>query len=277
MILTIPDWNPQILDTKGPNWTTRAGKEEKSYRTLPLPFSKKLAKKKKYKKSRHLKTSKMRTFMPVMKNVNHKYHLQHYGTAKMGNIYQDNFYDLCKNGDSQWRKPEFNSHLKCHHLNLGNPYMRLGPFKMEEKSDKPFLVIFHDFLSKRETSTMTSMKSDKLFRSQLADLREKKKKSKIRTSKQIWVKDFPESVFADQEDPNRLVRDSGILSTGQKVSRRVEHATKLNLLKPHSAEPYQGTILHAKIHHPFPKNKAKRTCSNLSAKYKSDLPFFWRN
>ena len=88
----------------------------------------------------------------------------------------------------------------------------------------------------------------------------------VRTSKQVWVKDFPESIFADQEDPNRLVKDSGILSTAQKVSRRVEHATKLNLLKLHSSEPYQGTILHAKIHHPFPKNKAKRTYSNLSAK-----------
>lgn len=75
--------------------------------------------------------------------------------------------------------------LKCQLQTFGQPYLRLGPFKIEEKSKTPFMIIFHDFLSEAETSVLTSIDKDRLARSEMAD--PTMSKSKIRTSKQVCV------------------------------------------------------------------------------------------
>ena len=99
--------------------------------------------------------------------------------------FQDNFYALCKSGETGWRNATLDAALKCQLQNFGQPYLRLGPFKIEEKSKNPFMVIFHDFLSEAETTLMTDIDKDRLKRSMMAD--PTVKQSKIRTSKQVCV------------------------------------------------------------------------------------------
>ena len=221
-----------ILVTKGPTWTTILA-EERRYRTKDVPFSKKLLKNKRYKKS-HNDTSKgsSNNFVQMMKIAWDFDPDEGFGNKKIGLKYQANLNDLCRNGDYHWRTMKFNSHLKCHFLNMGNPYLLIGPFKMEEKSDNPFLVIFHDFLSKKETSLFRSVKKESLETSEAKNV----KIGTYRKSKQMWINDVPTTVFTNPDTDPRIVRK------GKEVSRRIEHATKLQLLQYTSAEGYQGTF-----------------------------------
>ena len=97
--------------------------------------------------------------------------------------FQDNFYALCKDGDKGWRNMTEDAAFKCRLQNFGKAYLRLGPFKIEEKSKYPFMVVLHDFLSEAETSSLTMIDNERLQRSQMADPTQKQ--SKVRTSKQV--------------------------------------------------------------------------------------------
>ena len=91
---------------------------------------------------------------------------------------------------------------------------------------------------------MTGFKRAELKRSQLADPNKSKKRTKIRTSKQVWVNDNSDSGFMDEanafgangelNDPNVETKKTAIA-----VSKRIQHATLLNLFDYHSSEPFQ--------------------------------------
>ena len=65
---------------------------------------------------------------------------------------EGNFHELCKRGSraSVYRSPSLDARLHCRFLYRGDPYLRLAPFKMEERSEQPFVVAFHDFMSDSE-------------------------------------------------------------------------------------------------------------------------------
>ena len=73
-----------------------------------------------------------------------------FGTTKTTEKYRDNFYSMCRDGPSLWRNATVDSALRCRTVHFNDPYLKLGPFKMEEKSDRPFLVVFYDFLTGEE-------------------------------------------------------------------------------------------------------------------------------
>ena len=104
-------------------------------------------------------------------------------TYRYAHGFQDNFYALCKDGETGWRNTTVDAAFKCRLQNFGQAYLRLGPFKIEEKSKYPFMVVLHDFLSEAETSSLTMIDNERLQRSQMAD--KDNKQSKIRTSKQV--------------------------------------------------------------------------------------------
>ena len=74
-----------------------------------------------------------------------------FGTAKTTEKYRDNFYSMCRDGPSSWRNATVDVALRCRTVHFNDPYLKLGPFTMEEKSDRPFLVVFYNFLSAKES------------------------------------------------------------------------------------------------------------------------------
>ena len=55
----------------------------------------------------------------------------------------DQFNRLCRG--EQLRTPDMDRGLKCFYLHYFDPYLQLGPFKLEPRNEKPYLAIFRDF------------------------------------------------------------------------------------------------------------------------------------
>ena len=47
-----------------------------------------------------------------------------------------------------------------------DPYLRIGPFKIEELNEEPIVLIFHEFLPNVEINEIISRASSNLFMSQ---------------------------------------------------------------------------------------------------------------
>ena len=122
------------------------GQISKNHRCFPTPFNKELKKKKKYKKaaaaekknsSKNVGLHKLRKFYPL------------FDKSLANDDLKDNALFICKEGE-KWRQPETDKSLKCYYLNHGDPFIKLGPFKLEEKNEDPFVVLFKDFISSEE-------------------------------------------------------------------------------------------------------------------------------
>ena len=50
-------------------------------------------------------------------------------------------------------------------LLLQDPFLKLAPFKMEQKNHAPFIAVIHDFAFDSEMESMKSYADDKLRRS----------------------------------------------------------------------------------------------------------------
>ena len=179
-----------------------------------------------------------------------------FGTTKTTEKYRDNFYSMCRDGPSSWRNATVDSALRCRTVHFNDPYLKLGPFKMEEKSDRPFLVVFYDFLTGKELKvsgcfprqSMGNYSTDSIFqafsdvdtrifdRSQTAAGRAQK----IRTSKQGWLREQDYKVYSNwYETQEDTVTQGPLVTVGAKVSKRIELATRTTVLRNTASEPYQ--------------------------------------
>ena len=95
------------------------------------------------------KKAKRRNYIPLLV-ADDTTDEEFFGTTKTTEKYRDNFYSMCRDGPSSWRNATVDSALRCRTVHFNDPYLKLGPFKMEEKSDRPFLVVFYDFLAGKE-------------------------------------------------------------------------------------------------------------------------------
>ena len=71
----------------------------------------------------------------------------------------------CKNVLCVIKKPQDDKDLRSRWIHYKNPYLKLGPFKLEEKNLVPFVGIFRDFLSERNCDTFINSAKGKLHRS----------------------------------------------------------------------------------------------------------------
>ena len=58
----------------------------------------------------------------------------------------------------------YTDNFKCHFLHHFNPYLKLGPFKLEVKLDKPYRTILHDMLTEKEIQHMIDISVPNLSR-----------------------------------------------------------------------------------------------------------------
>ena len=155
----------KVLDQKGPSGSS--GADNSVWRTNLLPFDEKLRKKKKYKKVKKEK------FIPVLQ------------TLHTSSETWDHFNRLC--AGEKLMTTETEKGLKCMFLDQNDPFIRLGPFKLEIMHDKPYVAVFRNFMYDDEIEHFKNYASDKLHRS---SVQSKRSTVVTRTSKQTWLDDF---------------------------------------------------------------------------------------
>ena len=72
-------------------------------------------------------------------------------------------------------------------MHHGNPYLKLGPFKLELKHMKPEIGLFHDFVSINESEDMKDLARGKLRSSPSGGGNKYESFSKARTAKLVYV------------------------------------------------------------------------------------------
>ena len=71
-------------------------------------------------------------------------------------------------------------HLLFSYQHNMDPYLRIGPFKIEELNEEPIVLMFHDFLPNVETDEIISRASTKLFMSQTGFAEEASQNTQLR-------------------------------------------------------------------------------------------------
>lgn len=149
------------------------------------------------------------------------------------------------------------AHLQlCHYLHQNNPYLRLGPFKMEVLARVPFRMILHDFMDEAEMKWLKDYSKPRLSRTrdkyksneqiQRHSLDNKKVKVIAKTT-QTWISS---RVFLGKDvydDSNQLLPNPDfdkfvdVNPNMVTLSRKIELATKMHVLKRFSSTEFQVT------------------------------------
>ena len=132
---------------------------------------------------------------------------------------------LCRG--QQLRSPGHNKKLRSFYLHHYDTYLKIGPFKLEEKNSSPFLVIFHDFFSHEELKAFIAYAQPRLERSKhhihIKGKTSEKSVSLKRTSKQVWAPNETSSEFI----------------YARIVSKRIALATLQNTISGSGGEQFQ--------------------------------------
>ncbi|NXT43924.1 P4HA3 hydroxylase, partial [Pelecanoides urinatrix] len=89
--------------------------------------------------------------------------------------------------------PERLPHLSCSYETNGSPYLLLQPAKKEVVWIRPYVALYHDFISDAEAETIKGLAGPWLQRSVVAS-GEKQQKAEYRISKSAWLKDTADPV-----------------------------------------------------------------------------------
>ena len=125
-------------------------------RTFAIPINKNLRKKKRYKNI--IKNMKLDTTLDLQEFPRTRHYIPLFASNATGRKSashaqrqtRDNFYSMCKDGEKRWRVPKVNINLACNLGNHQNPYVKLGPFLVEEKNHRPLVVLYHNILHENE-------------------------------------------------------------------------------------------------------------------------------
>ena len=166
----------QLLEKRGP-----VGRGNFRHRTFTLPFDAKLRKKKKYKEAKSRASKIADASVPILPlNKDPPFNTP---------LLKNNFASICSSDGTVMRNTTLDSKYQCRYEDHGNPFLQLGPFKLEEIHDQPLIVIFRDFFSRKETGLYKRTIGSTLQRSSIGSAisGNHKPTSKIRTSKTGWI------------------------------------------------------------------------------------------
>lgn len=204
ILKTMQNKHDVVLEKKGPR--------DRGWRTFLVPFDEKLRKKKKYKKIK-----------------NKRYQPNEVADRLDQNLWEK-FNALCRGEEK--KTPDELRNLTCHYLHYKDPYLRLGPFKVEQKSLAPYITVFHDFMYEKEMEDYRSNVNHRLIRSMhLTKKGEHDGVSVKRTSSQAWLDDRPE------------LNSTEMSFMALKVSLRLQLATRLHVMAERGGEMYQVGFL----------------------------------
>eukprot|EP00094_Tigriopus_californicus_P006960 TCALIF_06701-PA protein Name:"Similar to P4ha3 Prolyl 4-hydroxylase subunit alpha-3 (Mus musculus)" AED:0.43 eAED:0.43 QI:0/-1/0/1/-1/1/1/0/479 len=163
---------------------------------------------------------------------------------------------ICR-GEYQGSSIDKEVHLQlCHYLHQSNPYLRLGPFKMEVVARVPFRMILHDFMDEAEIRWLIDYAKPRLSRNRSkiksnediqANSLDRSKVKIIAKTTQAWIssrlfigKDIYDDMNQLQPNPH-LDKFIDIHPNLVTLSRKIEMATKMIVLKRFSATEFQVT------------------------------------
>lgn len=167
-----------------------------------------------------------------------------------GRFERDAHFRRVCNGQMSQRNPL--EPQKCHFLHHHNPYLRLGPFKIEVASKAPLIMVFHDFLTKSELEFLIEYSRPRLSRGRFynpynqaldAGLNEGKKVTRIvQKSVQCWIGDLEYQTYHDnldefERDFNYTIHFPNLF----RLTQRMELATGLNTTAKYATTEYQTT------------------------------------
>ncbi len=193
---------------RGPEW-----------RTYRVPFDPELAKKKKYRKIK----DKRYKVKPVSNSTDDMSALR----KAEEEVLWDLFNAACR-GDPNIRPKELDIGLACHYIHYGDPYLRLGPFKLEAKNHAPFVGVFRGFMYEKETEGYRKATEAKLVRSRHFGKNgmNGNEATVKRTSSQTWLSEIDGTSEAYAKE-----------ALG--VTFRLELATRLHAMSFQGGETYQ--------------------------------------
>eukprot|EP00094_Tigriopus_californicus_P006961 TCALIF_06702-PA protein Name:"Similar to P4HA2 Prolyl 4-hydroxylase subunit alpha-2 (Gallus gallus)" AED:0.31 eAED:0.31 QI:0/0/0/1/0/0/2/0/1029 len=139
----------------------------------------------------------------------------------------------------------------CHWLHHQDPFLRLGPLKLEHVSDDPYLVVFHQIFTDTEMEYMVDTSRPHLSRTRVVgmnkgtvahDFKGGKKRRIVSKSVQHWMNDL---VYEDMKEDVTEVDNKWNYTVASpvlwKLSKKLEQATRLNLTAKYSSTGYQVT------------------------------------
>nr|XP_040583142.1 prolyl 4-hydroxylase subunit alpha-2-like isoform X1 [Lepeophtheirus salmonis]XP_040583150.1 prolyl 4-hydroxylase subunit alpha-2-like isoform X1 [Lepeophtheirus salmonis] len=177
------------------------------WRTYVTPFNERLAKKKKYKRALKKNNGNRRYKMvPIL------------GRRLNPREKWEQFNRLCRG--ENLRSPSDEVQLKSFYLHHNDPYLKLGPFKVEVNNIEPSLIVIKDFIFDREGESYRNYAEDKLSRSFSLSNDGNRQVTLTRTSKQTWL--FEKN-----------------LTISKIITKRIELATGLVAETLYGNEPYQ--------------------------------------
>jgi len=135
---------------------------------------------------------------------------------------------------------------KCRLLHQDDPYLKLGPFKMEVASNTPFIMVVHELLTDEDTEYLVNWATPKLSRSRNLDYSKgaydkdsfKGKVRNIVKSVQAWMEAVSYHEPGDMYNPDNFTVNHPRV---HKLSARMELAFNLNLTRQWSSNLYQVT------------------------------------
>ncbi|XP_065708249.2 prolyl 4-hydroxylase subunit alpha-3 isoform X5 [Patagioenas fasciata] len=110
---------------------------------------------------------------------------------------RDAYEELCQRPGGQ-QAPEHLPQLGCSYETNGSPYLLLQPAKKEMVQIRPYVALYHDFISDAEAETIKGLAGPWLQRSVVAS-GEKQQKADYRISKSAWLKDTAHPVVQTLE------------------------------------------------------------------------------
>ena len=117
--------------------------------------------------------------------------------------------------------PSVSKTLKCTQLHHSNPYLKMGPFKFEQKHYNPEIALLHDFVSVRESDNVKKLTKGNLITTPYITRGGENEFSKERTSKVMYLNEL-------------------LVPEAMSVSKKIELATRFRLKHEHYAsENYQ--------------------------------------
>ncbi|XP_027536748.1 prolyl 4-hydroxylase subunit alpha-3 isoform X1 [Neopelma chrysocephalum] len=105
---------------------------------------------------------------------------------------RDAYEELCQRPRGQ-PAPERLLHLGCSYETNSSPYLLLQPAKKEVVRIRPYVALYHDFISDAEAETIKGLAGPWLQRSVVAS-GEKQQKAEYRISQSAWLKDTADPV-----------------------------------------------------------------------------------
>ena len=154
-----------VHDQKLDRWGDRTD----SHSTNPLPYSKNLAKKKKFQKNLDKWESNIKLGNAYLKEGQERYQ----------------YMELCKGRDL--RNVSVTSQLFCKYSKGNHPTYEFGPLKVEVVSLEPYIVIIHNFIHDKEAKKIIERASPELRRSEMVGKNINGTSDDRRTSEQAWL------------------------------------------------------------------------------------------